>query len=59
MKHQVRVIAGQLAAEGLPLYFRDHDGRPMPTGGWEEQDAKAVLLGPTVRHVGPRARPRP
>ncbi len=41
-------------AEGLPLYFRDHDGEPMPEGGLEERDGKAVTVGATVRHVGPR-----
>jgi hypothetical protein len=39
-------------AEGLPLYFRDHDGEPMPTGGLEERDGKIVAIGATVRHVG-------
>lgn len=41
-------------AEGLPLYFRDHDGAPMPSGGIEERDGKNVATGVTVRHVGPR-----
>jgi hypothetical protein len=39
-------------AEGLPLYFRDHDGPAMPTGGFKMEGGEAVLLGPTVRHVG-------
>lgn len=39
-------------AEGLPLYFRDHDGPAMPTGGFKMENGEAVLLGPTLRHVG-------
>ena len=41
-------------AEGLPLYFRDHDGPPMPEGGFSEADGRAVPKGPLVRHVGAR-----
>ena len=40
--------------EGLPLYFRDHDGAPMPEGGFREVDGRAVPTGPVVRHVGVR-----
>lgn len=40
-------------AEGLPLYFRDHDGPAMPTGGVAEVDDTFVPLGPTLQHVGP------
>ena len=32
-------------AEGLPLYFRDHDGDPMPEGGLDKH-------GPIVQHIG-------
>jgi hypothetical protein len=39
-------------AEGLPLYFRDHDGPAMPTGGFKIVKGEAVLLGPIVRHIG-------
>ena len=39
-------------SEGLPLYFRDHDGDPMPEGGMEERDGKYVMTGAIVRHVG-------
>ena len=39
-------------SEGLPLYFRDHDGDPMPEGGLEERDGKYVMTGAVVRHVG-------
>jgi hypothetical protein len=39
-------------AEGLPLYFRDHDGPPMPEGGVRVENGKPVALGPTVRHIG-------
>lgn len=39
-------------SEGLPLYFRDHDGEAMPKGGLEIRDGKIVLTGAIVRHVG-------
>ena len=39
-------------SEGLPLYFRDHDGEAMPKGGWEIRDGEMVLTGAMVRHVG-------
>ena len=39
-------------AEGLPLYFRDHDGRPMPEGGFKEEGGKIILTGDTVQHIG-------
>lgn len=40
-------------SEGLPLYFRDHDGDPMPEGGLEKRDdGRYVMTGATVRHVG-------
>jgi len=39
-------------AEGLPLYFRDHDGPAMPEGGYKMENGEVVLLGHTVRHVG-------
>jgi hypothetical protein len=38
--------------EGLPLYFRDHDGEPMPSGGFREEGGRAVPKGAVVRHVG-------
>lgn len=39
-------------AEGLPLYFRDHNGPPMPEGGFKLDGDQIILLGPLVRHVG-------
>ncbi len=39
-------------AEGLPLYFRDHDGPPMPEGGVTVVDGKLIAIGATVRHTG-------
>jgi len=39
-------------AEGLPLYFRDHDGAPMPVGGIKIEGATATLIGDTVQHIG-------
>ena len=40
-------------AEGLPLYFRDHDGPPMPEGGFDVDSASEdiVLTGDVVQHV--------
>ena len=38
--------------EGLPLYFRDHDGPAMPEGGFKKVEGTAVPLGPTVQHQG-------
>jgi len=39
-------------AEGLPLYFRNHDGEPMPQGGFKIADGRAVPKGAIVRHLG-------
>lgn len=39
-------------AEGLPLYFRDHDGDPMPVGGIEVDGDNVTLVGDTVQHIG-------
>lgn len=39
-------------SEGLPLYFRDHDGEAMPKGGLEIRDGEIVLTGAIVRHAG-------
>lgn len=38
--------------EGLPLYFRDHDGEPMPVGGIEVDGEDVRFVGDRVRHVG-------
>lgn len=43
---------GILLGEPLPLYFRDHDGPPMPSGGIRVVDGRAEPLGPVIRHVG-------
>lgn len=45
-------------AEGLPLFFRDHNGPRMPEGGVEERDGKPVAKGAIVLHVGPGAESR-
>ncbi|HXV60013.1 MAG TPA: M23 family metallopeptidase [Vicinamibacteria bacterium] len=37
-------------AEGLPLFFRDHDGPPMPEGGIRRTDGKLLATGISVRH---------
>jgi hypothetical protein len=39
-------------AEGLPLYFRDHVGAPMPVGGFHIDGDTATALGDTVQHIG-------
>lgn len=41
-------------AEGLPLYFRDHDGAPMPEGGVRVENGKPIATGDLVRHTGPQ-----
>jgi hypothetical protein len=38
-------------AEGLPLYFRDHDGPPMPEGGYRLEGDKAIATGDLVQHI--------
>jgi len=38
--------------EGLPLYFRDHDGPPMPQGGVEIEGEEARFVGDVVEHMG-------
>ena len=37
-------------SEGLPLYFRDHDGPAMPEGGFEVINGRVSLTGAIVRH---------
>lgn len=39
-------------AEGLPLYFRDHDGPHMPQGGVKVEGDKPIATGDTVQHIG-------
>jgi len=39
-------------AEGLPLYFRDHDGNPMPVGGIETNSETEIAIGDVVQHIG-------
>ncbi len=41
-------------AEGLPLFFRDHDGPPLPTGGitLDPATGRPRSRGPVVRHRG-------
>lgn len=39
-------------AEGLPLYFRDHDGKPMPVGGIKIEGDTIIATGDTVQHIG-------
>jgi hypothetical protein len=37
--------------EGLPLYFRNHDGAAMPEGGFKVVEGTPVPLGPTLQHT--------
>lgn len=39
-------------AEGLPLYFRDHDGQPMPVGGVRFEGDIPFAEGDVIRHIG-------
>jgi hypothetical protein len=39
-------------AEGLPLYFRDHDGAAMPQGGLAVRGDAVTPIGDVIRHVG-------
>ena len=39
-------------SEGLPLFFRDHDGAPMPLGGADVVEDGPVAAGAIVRHLG-------
>jgi hypothetical protein len=39
-------------AEGLPLFFRGHDGPPMPEGGIAIEGGRVTPLGAVVRHLG-------
>lgn len=39
-------------AEGLPLYFRDHDGNPMPIGGFEIHGDEFTPTGNVIQHIG-------
>jgi hypothetical protein len=39
-------------AEGLPLFFRDHDGPPMPIGGVKKINGRTVWSGQRIRHIG-------
>jgi hypothetical protein len=40
-------------ANGLPLYFRDHDGPPMPEGGVRVEDGQTIAVGAVVQHQEP------
>lgn len=51
--HHVRQLPEMIGfGEGLPLYFRDHDGKPMPLGGIEMDGDTVKLVGDRVQHVG-------
>ena len=52
--HQRHDPRGEMAqlAEGLPLYFRDHDGVPMPEGGVKWENGREIAQGPIVQHIG-------
>jgi hypothetical protein len=38
-------------AEGLPLYFRDHDGPSMPVGGIKIEGETITAVGDVVQHL--------
>ena len=38
-------------AEGLPLYFRDHNGPAMPVGGILVEGETVTLIGDVVQHT--------
>jgi hypothetical protein len=40
-------------AEGLPLFFRGHDGAQMPVGGVLIEGETATATGDRVQHIGP------
>ena len=40
-------------SEGLPLFFRDHDGQAMPEGGLRTRNGRVVFTGDEVQHDGP------
>ncbi len=39
-------------AEGLPLFFRDHDGPAMPVGGLRTEGERIIPTGDRVQHRG-------
>ena len=39
-------------AEGLPLYFRDHGGPAMPSGGLTLDGEQIVAIGDIIEHRG-------
>ncbi|GJM42344.1 MAG: peptidase M24 [Ardenticatenaceae bacterium] len=50
-RHDPREVVAPLS-EGLPLYFRDHDGTPMPEGGVTWVNGRKLPQGPIVQHIG-------
>ena len=42
-------------AEGLPLFFRDHRGPAMPSGGVEKRGDRIILLGDVIEHAPKQA----
>ena len=39
-------------ADGLPLYFRDHGGPAMPSGGIQVDGEQITAIGDVVQHLG-------
>ena len=54
-QRQDPATVSDLLTEGLPLYFRDHDGEPMPTGYEIRGGEEIVTVGATVRHLGAKS----
>lgn len=54
--HYLRVhqLNDEVLMTGLPLYFRDHDGPPMPKGGFRRIAGRDVASGDIVTHIGGR-----
>jgi hypothetical protein len=41
----------EILMTGLPLYFRNHNGPPMPIGGFKKIKGRIVAVGSVVRHT--------
>jgi hypothetical protein len=46
----IQKALGETRLTGLPLYFRDHVGPPMPKGGFRNDGGISVASGDVIRH---------